>query len=292
MERKLISIFAICVIVAATLTVIKAQVAFGYDPAIATYTWSPGDPNFNPAAVIRPGTIDTTNLIMGDFLGGTVPPPLPSPVLVAPWWGDSGTSVGWDDNWVDWIGLSNTNGDNLDGLWVAMAYPFVGWWDLGFKTRQVVVFLSQDHGPFLAEGVECRVFGSNTLWGGVSGLAVLTDVYLQGWRPHNPAEDANGNGWCSDDVTGVYELPGEYRYVVIEGWDLWPPPSENEATYNDPEVDAVAASPPQAGVGGIYIPVNKLELLAPYIGSVSTAMIAAVAAAIYVKRVKRRKEKQ
>lgn len=45
-------------------------------------------------------------------------------------------------------------------------------------------------------------------------------------------------------------------------------------------------------VGGVAVPIDKLALLAPYIGLASTAMIGAVATAIYVKRVKRRKEKQ
>jgi hypothetical protein len=47
-----------------------------------------------------------------------------------------------------------------------------------------------------------------------------------------------------------------------------------------------------AAVGGILIPVDKLGLLAPYIGLTSTIIVAAVATAIYVKRVKRRREKQ
>jgi len=42
-------------------------------------------------------------------------------------------------------------------------------------------------------------------------------------------------------------------------------------------------------VGGIWIPVDKLSLLAPYIGLVSTILVATVATAIYVKR---RKKKQ
>ena len=48
-------------------------------------------------------------------------------------------------------------------------------------------------------------------------------------------------------------------------------------------------------VGGIYIPVNKLALLASYIGLASTILVATAATAataIYVKRVKRRKKKQ
>jgi hypothetical protein len=45
-------------------------------------------------------------------------------------------------------------------------------------------------------------------------------------------------------------------------------------------------------VGGIVVPVDKLTLLAPYIGLASTTIIAAVVTIVYVKRVKHRKEKQ
>lgn len=43
--------------------------------------------------------------------------------------------------------------------------------------------------------------------------------------------------------------------------------------------------------GGLYAPVDKIGLLAPYIGVTSTIVVATVATAIYAKRVKRRKEK-
>lgn len=46
------------------------------------------------------------------------------------------------------------------------------------------------------------------------------------------------------------------------------------------------------GVGGIVVPIDKFSLLVPYIGLASTILVATVATAIYVKRVKRRKEKQ
>jgi len=46
------------------------------------------------------------------------------------------------------------------------------------------------------------------------------------------------------------------------------------------------------GVGGIVVPVDKLALLAPYIGLASIILVAAVATAIYVKRVKHKKENQ
>jgi len=54
---------------------------------------------------------------------------------------------------------------------------------------------------------------------------------------------------------------------------------------------SITTTPPTP-VGGISIPVDKLGLLAPYIALASTILIATAATAIYVKRVKRRKEKQ
>lgn len=45
-------------------------------------------------------------------------------------------------------------------------------------------------------------------------------------------------------------------------------------------------------VGGIVVAVDKLSLLAPYIGLTSTIVVAAVSAAIYVKRIRHRKEKE
>ena len=44
--------------------------------------------------------------------------------------------------------------------------------------------------------------------------------------------------------------------------------------------------------GGVGVPVDKLGLLAPYIGLASTILVATAATAIYVKHVKRRKERQ
>jgi len=65
------------------------------------------------------------------------------------------------------------------------------------------------------------------------------------------------------------------------------PPFEN-VTYPTPPKNLL--EPPS--VGGIVVPVDKFGLLAPYIGLASTILVATVATAIYVKRVKPRKEKQ
>jgi hypothetical protein len=47
-----------------------------------------------------------------------------------------------------------------------------------------------------------------------------------------------------------------------------------------------------ATVGGIVVPVDKFGLSAPYIGLTATILAALVASTVYVKRVKRREEKQ
>ena len=61
------------------------------------------------------------------------------------------------------------------------------------------------------------------------------------------------------------------------------------ATSREADSAAVYAGIP---VGGIWIPVDKFGLLAPYIGLASTIVAATAATAIYAKRVKRRKENQ
>ncbi|MCK4628077.1 MAG: hypothetical protein KAT56_03680 [Sedimentisphaerales bacterium] len=198
------------------------------------YTWAPGTPGYNASATIHTGTINTSILVMGDFVGQNAGQPN------AASFGDSGTSVGWDDTWVGGVGSANANGDALDGLWVQI-YSNGGWWDMGAAVNKIAVFTSQDHGPYLGEGLEYRVYGTNTLWTGtLSSQVMVSDVYLDGWRTHNPNEDSNGNGWCSDDIAGVYNMGASYRYVKLVAWD-------STGVYSEPEVDAVAAVIPAPG---------------------------------------------
>jgi hypothetical protein len=83
-------------------------------------------------------------------------------------------------------------------------------------------------------------------------------------------------------------------------FDYWVLDSANAESQNpisitmdtDHTLHAVFKSKYSPGVGGIVIPVDKFALLAPYIGLASTVTVAAVTTVIYVKRVKRRKEKQ
>jgi hypothetical protein len=147
-------------------------------------------------------------------------------------------SVNWDDTWVGGVGNGNTNGDNLDGLWI-QNYSDDGWWDMGSPVSRIAVATSQDHGPYLGEALEYRVYATNTLWGATTGQILVSDVYLDGWRPHNVNEDQNGNGWQSDDITGVYNLGGSYRYVKLLAW--------GGGSYDEPEIDAVCSVIPAPG---------------------------------------------
>lgn len=202
--------------------------AFAYTIG-APYTWDAATPNYNAGATLHTGTMDTSTLTFGDYLGRSAS----NPNAIS--YGDSGVSVGWDDTWVGSVGNANTNGDALDGLWVQV-YDDGGWWDLGASFSTVSVFTSQDHGPYIGEGTEYRVFGTNTLWDNtsLSAQASMTDVFLDGWRTHNPAEDSNGNGWLSDDIAGLFELDGSYRYIKLVAW--------GGGSYYEPEIDAVAGA--------------------------------------------------
>jgi hypothetical protein len=95
----------------------------------------------------------------------------------------------------------------------------------------------------------------------------------------------NGEGKCTDDL---YRSPApvrlhNYTIVIMQYDDV--PAMRDMAEWDFPT--AVLAP-----LGGVVVPVDKLALLAPYIGFASTILVGAVASAIYVKRGKRRKEKQ
>ena len=211
---------------------------------VGTYTWNASTPGYNATAILHNGTINTSLLTYGDFLGLNATTPTTG-------FGSSGAAVGWDDTWAGGVGHGNTNGDAFDGLWVQIVYPSRGWWDMGTAVSTIAVATSQDHGPYLGEGLEYRVYGTNTLWTGAGSLGVLTDVYLDGWRPFNAAEDFNQNGWLSDDITGVFQFNQAYRYVYLEAWS-------SLGGYDEPEVDGIAAvsvipAPGALLLGGIGI---------------------------------------
>lgn len=195
--------------------------------AVGAWTWVAGDPNYNPAATIHASTIGLP--APGDYIGTALN-------TYTNGFGSSGAAVGWDDTWTGG-GNANTNGDNWDGLWVQpdIAAGQRGWWDLMDTYHRIVVSTSQDHGPYLAEGLEYHIRGCSQAFVDAScsaNDATVTAVYLDGWRAFNPAEDSNVNGWCSDDISAVLDLGGDYQYIRLEGWAVG-------GALNEPEVDAL-----------------------------------------------------
>ena len=107
-----------------------------------------------------------------------------------------------------------------------------------------------------------------------------------------------------DPVDGVYDIKivgtstGEYTFVVelatvqktttqtYAGNISVGQTLQSQAIVSEGEM---TSTPPSTPVGGIYIPVNKLELLAPYIG-LTILLAAAVMTVVYVKRRKRNTE--
>jgi hypothetical protein len=92
---------------------------------------------------------------------------------------------------------------------------------------------------------------------------------------------APGQSWTTDiSTSGPLYWGHIYFKYSLKGSEI----------YAEDRVDHPVTEPPS--VGGIMIAVDKLALLAPYIGLASTILVATAATAIYVKRVKHRKEKQ
>ena len=57
-------------------------------------------------------------------------------------------------------------------------------------------------------------------------------------------EDGNGNKWLSDDVGGVFQLDGSYRYIKLVAW--------GGGTFTEPEIDAVMAVPEPLTMLGVF----------------------------------------
>jgi len=233
-----------------------SRVVFAYDPGAqyyVDYTWDNTVPMHeygnNEYATIHSETIDLTSVVSwGVFYGAYS-------TFTHNWYSSSsfhtnyymfygdgtcGGTNGWDD-YYSGLGGDQFNGDNLDGMYIQIADSFEGWWDLGAgnSASQIAVFMCLDHIPYLAENLECRVYGSNSdpsLNPPVSDQGTLIHIYLDGWRDHDINEDSNKNGWCSDDITGVVQLPTSYQYIKIKPWS---PSSDNDG-FDEPEIDAVA----------------------------------------------------
>lgn len=109
----------------------------------------------------------------------------------------------------------------------------------------------------------------------------------------------SGYAYQNVEVPGT---PNEVRYWIQIDWnsdgewdDIYYPEivyftgSWSKTYTHSPETVTIGGVP---SVGGFAIPVDKLDLLAPYISLASTILVATAATAIYAKRNKRKKEKQ
>jgi len=112
-----------------------------------------------------------------------------------------------------------------------------------------------------------------------SSVSGGTPPYAYQWYKNGaPVSGATGSTWTfTSTSTGSYEI-----YLRV---------TDNVGATRNSNTAHVTVEEEQP-VGGIWIPVDKLGLLAPYIGLASIILVATAATAIYAKRVKRRKEKQ
>jgi len=118
------------------------------------------------------------------------------------------------------------------------------------------------------------------------GVAVMKDIIKNYVVPTVKEQNTGDNdGDAKIDEDGAIlraESPNVIDYDDDGDGEIDEDPAPQEGGYIGPE----------GGVGGIVIPVDKFGLLVPYIGLTSTMLVATVTTAVYVKRVKRRKEKQ
>jgi len=139
----------------------------------------------------------------------------------------------------------------VDRRWARFVQPKYGVWDLGSSFSRVVVFLQQDQGPFPAEALEYKIWGSNDFNKSNPGAATWTaadldTVYRKGWS--SVGEDQFET--CNDDYVAVWDWRSgagtgdSYRFIKLQS--IWASP------YDGPEVDAVKGvlptyTPPGAG---------------------------------------------
>ena len=148
-----------------------------------------------------------------------------------------------DYKWVQNTGTNATTNTALDQPWRGTV------WDLGGQANQAVVFPIVDHGPLPQEVVEYTVYLTDTPnstnladW----HLALLDQVYLQGWEADNIS--------LADGFTTVWKLAGgaTFRYVSLQGVGSQ---ALRPLFGDEDEIDAVAGLTAEGGgVGGGTIP--------------------------------------
>jgi len=173
--------------------------------------------------------------------------------------------------------------------------------------REMVIFYHGDNGEFILSTAPGKVGFAvklpngtpEELYGTWYGAPVLTtaNVWHQvvgEWIKGSHVKTVvDGTASSQISVPDKYLFdPGSYYYAAMgkyHRWDGWNPRYFKGTL--DPSTEAAPPYRP-IGVGGLVVSVDKPNLLAPYVGLTSTIIVATVATAIYVKRVKRRKERQ
>jgi hypothetical protein len=137
-------------------------------------------------------------------------------------------------------------------------------------------------GDFNGSGTQTsRVGDSFTLRATNPGPGIRAAI-VRVTKPDGTVIEHTTNLLVGDNELGTYlaDIPGTYSCELRVS-------QSPEYTILNGTLFAMSES-----VGGIVIPINSFDLLAPYIGFASTILAATVTMAVYVKRVRRRKEKQ
>lgn len=166
-----------------------------------------------------------------------------------------------------------------------MEYPDFPIYNLGYSTGNLTGLSSEDDGVMnctivlslmMSNLVEMRTFNARYV---ASLNNKIDDASFNATL--NQAYDEAGNAWT--EIQKMKTNPHDVNFVNLAG----------NLTYawrylRDAEQIALYAP----SVGGFAIPADKFALLAPYIGLAFAILAAAAASTVYVKRVKRKEEKQ
>ena len=95
--------------------------------------------------------------------------------------------------------------------------------------------------------------------------------------------EGEASEWLKNKI--VWPQPGSYAYdpPFTAGWVRVIPDAKTFADTVCEKITEIVPTPTPAPVGGIIVPVNKVELLAPWLG-LAALMVAAVAAAVVRRR--------
>jgi len=168
-------------------------------------------------------------------------------------------------------------------------------------TSQVVVPGVPKEGPFWKIKYTVTNNGPDKikdLWVNMDPNARITDwLPADGWTFVYSSGDDHFWFKCFDPTKAIPS--GAVQVWVgtvwtLDGYSPYPWKTYDDkggSYYSFVSVPAPDQTIPPTGVGGVVAPIDKLSLLAPYVGLASTIVVATAATAIYVKRVKRRKER-